>query len=113
VSHHPGPACPRDGCTLTSPELQHARRELAAALALALARADSPGPPMVPIAALGVLTIIGCGACYYAYGVLIGPISADTRWPDEALGATGCYTPAITIISPGFAAAAGMLLLGR
>jgi MFS family permease len=42
---------------------------------------------MVPIAVLGVLTIIGYGACFYAYGVLIGPISADTRWPDAALGA--------------------------
>ena len=41
----------------------------------------------MPIAVLGVLTIIGYGACYYAYGVLIGPISADTHWPDAALGA--------------------------
>jgi predicted MFS family arabinose efflux permease len=41
----------------------------------------------VPISVLGVLTIVGYGACYYAYGVLIGPIGTDTRWPDAALGA--------------------------
>ena len=35
---------------------------------------------MVPIAVLGVVTIIGYAACYDAYGVLIGPISADTSW---------------------------------
>ncbi len=36
----PDPARPRDVSTLTSPELEHARRELAAALALA-----RPGSP--------------------------------------------------------------------
>jgi MFS family permease len=41
----------------------------------------------VPISVLGLLTIIGYGACYYAYGVLIGPIRTDTGWPDAALGA--------------------------
>ena len=51
---------------------------------------------MVPIAMLGVLTIIGYGACYYAYGVLIAPISADTRWPDAALGAIFSATLVIT-----------------
>jgi MFS family permease len=51
---------------------------------------------MVPIAVLGVLTIIGYGACYYAYGVLIGPISADMRWPDAALGAIFSATLVIT-----------------
>jgi MFS family permease len=51
---------------------------------------------MMPIAVLGVLTIIGYGACYYAYGVLIGPMSADTRWPDAALGAIFSATLAIT-----------------
>jgi len=51
---------------------------------------------MVPITVLGVLTIIGYGACYYAYGVLIGPMSADTRWPDAALGAIFSATLAIT-----------------
>jgi MFS family permease len=49
-----------------------------------------------PIAVLGVLTIIGYGACYYAYGVLIGPISADMRWPDAALGAIFSATLVIT-----------------
>lgn len=50
----------------------------------------------MPISVLGVLTIIGYGACYYAYGVLIGPISADTRWPDAALGAIFSATLVIT-----------------
>ena len=51
---------------------------------------------MVPIAVLGVVTIVGYGACYYAYGVLIGPISADTRWPEAALGAIFSATLVIT-----------------
>jgi MFS family permease len=50
----------------------------------------------VPIAVLGTLTIIGYGACYYAYGVLIGPIGDDTRWPDAALGAIFSAALAIT-----------------
>jgi MFS family permease len=50
----------------------------------------------VPISVLGVLTIIGYGACYYPYGVLIGPIGADTRWPDAALGAIFSATLVIT-----------------
>jgi predicted MFS family arabinose efflux permease len=41
----------------------------------------------VPISVLGLLTITAYGACYYAYGVLIGPIRTDTGWPDAALGA--------------------------
>jgi MFS family permease len=44
-------------------------------------------PPVVPISALGLLTIVAYGACYYAYGVLIQPIGSDTHWPDAALGA--------------------------
>ena len=50
----------------------------------------------MPISVLGVVTIIGYGACYYAYGVLIGPISADMRWPDAALGAIFSATLVIT-----------------
>jgi MFS family permease len=48
---------------------------------------DRARPPVLPVSALGLLTIVAYGACYYAYGVLIQPISADTRWPDVALGA--------------------------
>jgi predicted MFS family arabinose efflux permease len=59
----------------------------------------------VPISVLGVLTIVGYGACYYAYGVLIGPIGADTRWPDAALGAIFGATLVIT--------GAGGMLAGR
>lgn len=62
-------------------------------------------PPILPISVLGMLTIIGYGACYYAYGVLIGPISADTRWPDAALGAIFSATLVIT--------GAGGMIAGR
>lgn len=48
----------------------------------------NPRPALLPIAALGVLTIVAYGAGYYAYGVLIQPISADTHWPAAALGAS-------------------------
>jgi MFS family permease len=44
-------------------------------------------PPVLPVSALGLLTIVAYGACYYAYGVLIQPIGTDTHWPDAALGA--------------------------
>jgi predicted MFS family arabinose efflux permease len=64
---------------------------------MARVRADARArPPLVPISVLGMLTIIGYGACYYAYGVLIGPIRADTRWPDAALGAIFSATLVIT-----------------
>jgi predicted MFS family arabinose efflux permease len=61
----------------------------------------------VPISVLGVLTIVGYGACYYAYGVLIGPISADTRWPDAALGAV--FSAALVITGAGGIAAGRVL----
>jgi MFS family permease len=53
----------------------------------------------VPISVLGLLTIIGYGACYYAYGVLIGPIRTDTGWPDAALGAI--FSAALVISGAG------------
>ena len=62
-------------------------------------------PPMLPVSLLGLLTIVAYGACYYAYGVLIGPIRADTRWPDAALGA---IFSAILIIT-----GAGGIVAGR
>lgn len=62
---------------------------------------------MVPISVLGVVTIIGYGACYYAYGVLIGPISADTRWPDAALG--GIFSATLVITGAGGIAAGRVL----
>jgi MFS family permease len=64
-------------------------------------------PPLVPISVLGVVTIIGYGACYYAYGVLIGPIGADTRWPDAALGAV--FSAALVITGAGGIAAGRVL----
>jgi predicted MFS family arabinose efflux permease len=62
---------------------------------------------LVPISVLGVLTVIGYGACYYAYGVLIGPIRADTRWPDAALGAV--FSAALVITGAGGIAAGRVL----
>jgi predicted MFS family arabinose efflux permease len=62
-------------------------------------------PPVVPVSLLGLLTIVAYGACYYAYGVLIGPIRADTHWPDAALGA---IFSAILIIT-----GAGGIVAGR
>jgi hypothetical protein len=53
-------------------------------------------PPVVPVSALGLLTIVAYGACYYAYGVLIQPISADTQWPVAALGAIFSAIPVVT-----------------
>jgi MFS family permease len=53
----------------------------------------------VPISVLGLLTIIGYGACYYAYGVLMGPIRTDTGWPDAALGAI--FSAALVISGAG------------
>lgn len=53
----------------------------------------------MPISVLGLLTIIGYGACYYAYGVLMGPIRTDTGWPDAALGAI--FSAALVISGAG------------
>lgn len=64
-------------------------------------------PPVLPITTLGLLTIVTYGACYYAYGVLIQPISADTRWPDAALGA---IFSAILVISGALGVVAGRVL---
>lgn len=64
-------------------------------------------PPVVPITALGLLTIVAYGACYYAYGVLIQPISADSRWPDAALGA---IFSAILVVSGALGIVAGRVL---
>ncbi len=61
----------------------------------------------MPISVLGVLTIVGYGACYYAYGVLIGPIGTDTRWPDAALGAI--FSAALVITGAGGIAAGRVL----
>jgi MFS family permease len=42
----------------------------------------------VAIGVLGLVTVVNCGACYYAFGALIHPIAEDTGWPGAALGAT-------------------------
>ncbi len=48
--------------------------------------AKSPVPRLA-IGLLGLVTVVAYGACYYAYGVLIQPIHADTRWSLASLGA--------------------------
>jgi predicted MFS family arabinose efflux permease len=53
-------------------------------------------------------TLLGIQQAIFAAGGALGPIAAGAL-----LGATGSYTPAITVISGGFAVAAGVLLLGR
>ena len=35
---------------------------------------------------LGFATIVVYGACYYAFGAFIGPISVSTGWPEGTLG---------------------------
>jgi MFS family permease len=52
-------------------------------------------------------TLLGIQQAVFAAGGALGPLAAGAL-----LGATGSYTPAVTIISVGFAAAA-VLLLGR
>jgi MFS family permease len=53
-------------------------------------------------------TLLGVQQAVFAAGGALGPVAAAAL-----LGATGSYTPAVTIISAGFAAAAGVLLLDR
>ena len=53
-------------------------------------------------------TLLGIQQAVFAAGGALGPVSAGAL-----LGVTDSYTPAVTIISAGFAAAAGMLRLGR
>jgi hypothetical protein len=43
--------------------------------------------PPLTIGALGVVTTVAYGACYYAFGVLVTPIQTDTGWSLAQLGA--------------------------
>ena len=52
--------------------------------------------------------LLGIQQAVFAIGGAAGPAAAGVL-----LGATGSYTPAITVITAGFAAAAGILLLAR
>jgi CP family cyanate transporter-like MFS transporter len=52
-------------------------------------------------------TLLGIAQGVFAAGGALGPLTVGAL-----LGATGSYIPAITIIGAGFAAAAGVLLLG-
>ena len=61
------------------------------------------------VIALGVLTITSYGSWFYAFGVLIDPITADTGWTTTALGITYGAAQVLT----GFGAFLGGRLLDR
>lgn len=64
-------------------------------------------PPLLPICALGGLTIVTYGACYYTYGVLIQPIAAGTGWSPAVLGAI--FSAVLLITGAGGILAGGLL----
>ena len=59
------------------------------------------------VIALGVLTITSYGSWFYAFGVLIDPITEDTGWTTTALGITYGAAQVLT----GFGAFVGGRLL--
>jgi MFS family permease len=61
------------------------------------------------VVALGVLTITSYGSWFYAFGVLIDPITTDTGWTTTALGITFGAAQVLT----GFGAFLGGRLLDR
>ncbi|HWB90170.1 MAG TPA: MFS transporter [Acidimicrobiia bacterium] len=65
--------------------------------------------PRLRIALLGLITIAVYGTWYYAFGVLLDPIIADTGWREPAL--TGAF--GASILLGGFASLAGGWLLDR
>lgn len=61
------------------------------------------------VAALGLLTIASYGSWFYAFGVLIDPIAADTGWSTSALG----FTYGLAQVLTGLGAFGGGRLLDR
>jgi len=61
----------------------------------------------LPIAALGLLTIVTNGVAFYAYGVLIAPIAVETGWPQAGLGAI--FSGVLLITGIGGVVAGGLL----
>ena len=45
----------------------------------------APRFPWAPVSLLGLLTIVGYGSWYYAFGVLLEPILDDTGWSERWL----------------------------
>ncbi|MEZ5411170.1 MAG: MFS transporter [Acidimicrobiales bacterium] len=82
--------------------------------------------PHLTIVLLGLVTISAYGAWYYAFGVLLEPILADTGWPEAGLTATFSASAAIGALAAlpagrlidrrgsrlAFLAAAGLSVLG-
>ena len=69
----------------------------------------SPSRSWWPVIALGVVTITSYGSWFYAFGILVDPISLDTGW---SLGALGAVFAAAQIIN-GLGASVGGRLLDR
>jgi predicted MFS family arabinose efflux permease len=64
-------------------------------------------PAILSISALGVLTIVTYGACYYAFGVMIQPISDQMHW---STGSLGLIFSAVLLVNGLGAIPAGRLL---
>lgn len=61
------------------------------------------------VAVLGIVTICAYGSWYYAFGVLLDPIRADTGWSESTLAAS--FSAGTVLV--GFGALAGGRLLDR
>src|SRR5262245_1219982 len=65
--------------------------------------------PLLPISMLGLATIAAYGAWYYAFGVLLDPLLAETGWPEGVVSATF----ALSAAAGGLGALPGGRRLGR
>ena len=53
-----------------------------------MSKAASPPFPWMPVSLLGLLTIVGYGTWFYAFGVLLDPILDDTGWSEARIVAS-------------------------
>ena len=65
--------------------------------------------PRLPIALLGLVTIAAYGSWYYAFGVLLDPIIADTGWSETTLVAVF----SVSLVLTGLGSLGGGRLLDR
>ena len=73
------------------------------------AQKGGAGIPRLRVAVLGLITIAVYGSWFYAFGVLLDPIIADTGWSEPAVAAVFSSSSVIA----GFGALAGGWLLDR
>lgn len=73
------------------------------------AQKDDPGIPRIRVGLLGLITIAVYGSWFYAFGVLLDPIIADTGWSEPAVAAVFSTSSLIA----GFGALAGGWFLDR